>query len=83
MQLVAYMPRCIKMTITCNACLFTQKFGFPFRLYDGFDVLKNDFPEFIFPNEVKANFEAAPSGHINPRQLIKAQLAFAGSAVQR
>ncbi|HNP20793.1 MAG TPA: FAD-dependent oxidoreductase [Panacibacter sp.] len=55
--------------------IHAKKFGFPFRLYDGFDVLKNDFPEFIFPNEVKANFEAAPSGHINPRQLIKAQLA--------
>lgn len=55
--------------------IHAEKFGFPFRLYDGNEALKKDFPDFTFPNHVKANYEAAPSGHINPRLLIKAQLA--------
>lgn len=50
-------------------------FGFPFRVYDNGNALKNDFPDFVFPQHTKANFEAAPSGHINPRKLIEAQLA--------
>lgn len=55
--------------------IHAEKFGFPFRLYDGAEGLKTDFPDFTFPNHVKANYEAAPSGHINPRLLINAQLA--------
>lgn len=49
------------------------QFNFPYSLYDGEEVEKS-FPHFCFPKNVRANFEAAPSGHINPRKLIEAQL---------
>lgn len=50
------------------------KFDFPYRLYNA-EELQKAFPEFHFQKNVRANFEAAPSGHINPRKLIEAQLA--------
>ncbi|HRH59532.1 MAG TPA: FAD-dependent oxidoreductase [Chitinophagaceae bacterium] len=49
------------------------RFDFPYRLYNG-EELQTAFPDFHFPENIRANFEAAPSGHINPRKLIEAQL---------
>jgi glycine/D-amino acid oxidase-like deaminating enzyme len=36
--------------------------------------IKRDFPFLSFPEKSNGMFESAPSGHINPRLLIKAQL---------
>lgn len=50
-------------------------FGFKYCLYNNGEEIKNAFPDFEFPFLARANFEASPSGHINPRKLIEAQLA--------
>ena len=53
----------------------SQQFELPLNLYNGGEGLNNAFQDFVFPAEAKANFEAAPSGHVNPIKLIEAQLA--------
>ncbi len=61
-----------------------RQFGFAYRLYDNGGEIGDAYPDFVFPQAARANFEAAPSGHINPRKLIEAQLAVCrqhGSAV--
>lgn len=61
-----------------------QQFGFPCQLYHSGEEIGKAYPGFVFPPNARANFEAAPSGHINPRKLIEAQLAVCrqyGSAV--
>jgi sarcosine oxidase len=50
-------------------------FQFPYSLFNSGEALHNAFPAFTFPSIAKGNFEAPPSGHINPRKLIEAQLA--------
>ncbi|HRH50949.1 MAG TPA: FAD-dependent oxidoreductase [Panacibacter sp.] len=52
-----------------------EQFQFPINLFDNGAALQNAFPDFAFPAKAKGNFEASPSGHINPRKLIEAQLA--------
>ncbi|MDZ4713947.1 MAG: FAD-dependent oxidoreductase [Cytophagales bacterium] len=44
------------------------------RLINGVDLAR-DFPLYSFPSTARAVFETAPSGHINPRLLVMAQLA--------
>ncbi len=52
-----------------------EQFQFPLNLYNNGEALQSAFPDFVFPAEAMGNFEGAPSGHINPRKLIEAQLA--------
>ncbi len=51
-----------------------KKFNSRYRSFENGKSLKNAFPEFQFPETSKGIFEDAPSGFINPRLLIKAQL---------
>ncbi|HEY8659681.1 MAG TPA: FAD-dependent oxidoreductase [Hanamia sp.] len=52
------------------AKITTQKF----QHFKSSDALYSSFPGFHFPKQAKGMFESSPSGHINPRLLIKAQL---------
>jgi len=51
-----------------------RQFGFPYQLYNSGEEICKAYPNFVFPAGARANFESAPSGHINPRKLIEAQL---------
>ncbi len=48
--------------------------GVAIKLYLNAEEIKNDFPYLEFPKNSKGVFESGPSGHINPKLLIKAQL---------
>ena len=52
------------------AKITTQKF----QHFQSSDALHSSFPDFHFPKQAKGMFESSPSGYINPRLLIKAQL---------
>lgn len=45
------------------------------QLFQNSESIHSSFPDFYFPATTKGMFEPAPSGHINPRLLIKAQLS--------
>lgn len=51
-----------------------KKFNSSYHFFENGKSLNKAFPEFHFPEISKGIFEDAPSGFINPRLLIKAQL---------
>jgi glycine/D-amino acid oxidase-like deaminating enzyme len=57
-----------------NAPSLCAEFGQTIRLYHSASEIQSDFSHFQFPAKSKGIFESAPSGLINPRLLIKAQL---------
>jgi glycine/D-amino acid oxidase-like deaminating enzyme len=63
-----------KDTYLEQAPQIAKQHGFKIDLYENANDLAHAFPEFCFPDGSKGLFESAPSGHINPRLLIKAQL---------
>ncbi len=57
-----------------NADVLGERFAVNFKAYlKGSDIIK-DFPDFHFPATAHGLFETSPSGFINPRLLLKAQL---------
>ena len=52
----------------------SKKFAVNFRSFDSGKSLISFAADYNFPTNSKGIFESAPSGHINPRLLIKAQL---------
>lgn len=52
----------------------SEQFNQPTKFYNTEEEIANAFGDFRFPSESVGLFEAAPSGLINPRLLIKAQL---------
>ncbi|HET7118630.1 MAG TPA: FAD-dependent oxidoreductase [Hanamia sp.] len=48
-------------------------FDIPYQLFQSGKSLHSFIPEFNFPASANGIFEPSPSGHINPRLLIKAQ----------
>ena len=52
----------------------SKKFEVDFKSFDSGNSLNSFAPAYHFPSTSQGIFEAAPSGHINPRLLIKAQL---------
>jgi len=51
-----------------------DQFDLACRQFEHAEALHESFPDFHFPEPAKAAFESSPSGYINPRLLIKAQL---------
>jgi len=51
-----------------------NKFDVNYQMFENSDQLKTFNSDFHFPDSAKGIYEASPSGHINPRLLIKAQL---------
>jgi sarcosine oxidase len=51
-----------------------KKFDVNYQIFDTVSQLKTFNADLNFPASAKGVYEAAPSGHINPRLLIKAQL---------
>ena len=51
-----------------------KKHGTKAQFFNSAEILNASFPEFHFPDDSVGMFEDAPSGHINPRRLIQAQL---------
>lgn len=49
------------------------KFNVEYKIFETLDDLKTFSSDFVFPSSFKAIYEPPPSGHINPRLLIKAQ----------
>ena len=52
-----------------------KKFDVHYNFFEDGNSLQKSFPEYVFPSQIKAMKESSPSGHINPRLLIKAQLS--------
>jgi glycine/D-amino acid oxidase-like deaminating enzyme len=52
----------------------SKNFTINFQSFDSAASLSSFVPDYHFPPSSKGIFEGAPSGHINPRLLIKAQL---------
>jgi glycine/D-amino acid oxidase-like deaminating enzyme len=52
----------------------SKKFRVNFQSFNSGESLNSFAADYHFPSSSKGIFEAAPSGHINPRLLIKAQL---------
>lgn len=52
----------------------SDRFNLPFKAYVKGQQITSDFSGFSFPANAKGLFEASPSGFINPRLLLKAQL---------
>src|SRR6185437_12697185 len=50
-----------------------QLFDIKYQSYFSGESLKSVFPDFNFTEAANGIFESSPSGHINPRKLIKAQ----------
>jgi len=48
--------------------------GVDATFYESAEELARAFPEFSFPDAARGMFETSPSGYINPRRLIQAQL---------
>jgi len=57
-----------------NVAEQTKNFTISYQSFDSGESLNSFTPDYHFPKLSKGIFEAAPSGHINPRLLIKAQL---------
>jgi len=76
-----YEPGCLYVSLHENDMYLKNlpsqaaTFQFPYSLYNSSEALHHAFPDFIFPTRAKGNFEAPPSGHINPLKLIEAQLS--------
>ena len=51
------------------------QFGVSYQLFTHVQAIYESFPHFNFPEPSKSIFESSPSGYINPRLLIKAQLS--------
>jgi sarcosine oxidase len=51
-----------------------EQFKLHYQSMENGESIRKSFPEFHFPVSAKASFESSPSGYINPRALIKAQL---------
>ncbi len=58
-----------------EAPALSARFGLPFTAYTSGRELMNGFGAFHFPASAQGLFEPAPTGLINPRALIRAQLA--------
>ncbi|MGN6194269.1 MAG: NAD(P)/FAD-dependent oxidoreductase [Ginsengibacter sp.] len=56
----------------------SKKFTVNFQSFDSAESLNSFTSDYHFPSSSKGIFEEAPSGHINPRLLIKAQLNLFG-----
>jgi sarcosine oxidase len=56
-----------------NANELANIFDIPYQSFTSAESLKSFTPDFNFPESAKGIFEPSPSGHINPRELIKAQ----------
>jgi glycine/D-amino acid oxidase-like deaminating enzyme len=54
--------------------LQADQFDLRYRQFENGEAIHKSFPDFNFPGSAKAVFESSPSGYINPRLLIKAQL---------
>ena len=54
--------------------LQADQFDLSYQLFENGEAIHQSFPDFNFPGSAKAVFESSPSGYINPRLLIKAQL---------
>ena len=54
--------------------LQADQFDLRYQLFETAGALYKSFPDFNFPESAKAVLESSPSGYINPRLLIKAQL---------
>ncbi len=52
----------------------SRRFNTVYQFFETEKTLKEAFPEFDFPEISKGIFEDAPSGYINPRLLVEAQL---------
>jgi glycine/D-amino acid oxidase-like deaminating enzyme len=52
----------------------SRRFNTNYQAFQTGESLNSFAPDFNFPEAAKGIFEGAPSGHINPRLLIKAQL---------
>ena len=52
-----------------------KHFNKNYQLFQNGESLHSSYPDFHFPAIAKGMFEASPSGHINPRLLINAQLS--------
>lgn len=57
-----------------NAPIQSKQFDIECSFYENGEVLHQSFSDYKFPNASCGLFETAPSGSINPRLLIKAQL---------
>lgn len=51
-----------------------NQFRLPYQFFENGDLIHKALPDFTFPAHSFGMLEPAPSGHINPFQLIKAQL---------
>lgn len=51
-----------------------NQFRLPYQFFESADLIHKAFPDYTFPMGAFGMLEPAPSGHINPLQLIKAQL---------
>lgn len=56
-----------------NTNKFAEIFDITYQRFPSGESLKSFAPDFNFPGTANGIFEPSPSGHINPRQLIKAQ----------
>jgi len=66
-------PYCIDSYLE-NIVTQSKNFAVDFQSFDSGESLDSFAPDYHFPPSSKGIYEAAPSGHINPRLLIKAQL---------
>lgn len=57
-----------------NVDLQAKEFDLNYKYFNNADDIKNDFNDFDFPVGSEGIFESNPSGLINPRLLLKAQL---------
>lgn len=51
-----------------------NQFRLPYQFFESGDLIHKALPDFTFPTPSFGMMEPAPSGHINPHQLIDAQL---------
>lgn len=51
-----------------------KQFNVPYDHFDNGEAIHKALPDFVFPARSNGMLESGPSGHINPLQLIKAQL---------
>jgi sarcosine oxidase len=56
-----------------NTSELAKTFDIDYQNFPSEKLLKSFAPDFNFPGTARGVFEPSPSGHINPRQLIKAQ----------
>ena len=58
-----------------QAPLLAKQFNIQYKPFENNHLLKRSYPDYAFPALSKAMFEGSPSGYINPRLLIQAQLS--------